>query len=106
VFVGGGLLGAWAMRHDPQGPALNLMALGALLLGALLLLPSGARRREELLFWAGVLAVAALLTTPGGAGLGFWPCMFTLLVSAGMVAAGWRLAHHSSRELLRSGQRD
>jgi hypothetical protein len=106
VFVVGGLAGAWAMRHDPQGPALNLFALGALLLGALLLSPRGARRHEELLFWAGVLAGAALITAPGGAGLGFWPCVFSLLVSAGMVGAGWRLAHHSARELLRSGQRD
>jgi hypothetical protein len=106
VFVVGGLAGAWAMRHDPQGPALNLLALGALLLGAMMCMPSGPRRREELLFWAGVLAVAALLTAPGGAGLGFWPCMFSLLVSAGLVLAGWRLARHSSRELLRAGQRD
>jgi len=30
----------------------------------------------------------------------------SLLVSAGLVAAGWRLAHHSTRELLRAGQRD
>jgi hypothetical protein len=106
VFVVGGLAGAWAMRHDPQGPALNLLALGSLFLGALMLLPSGPQRRDELLFWAGLLAVAALLTAPGGAGLGFWPCMFSLLICAGLVAAGWRLAHHSTRELLRAGQRD
>lgn len=105
VFVIGGLAGAWTMRHDPQGPALNLLALGALLLGALMLLPGGPRRREELLFWAGLLALAALVTAPGGAGLGFWPCIFTLLVCGGMAAAGWRLAHHSSRELLQASQR-
>jgi hypothetical protein len=102
-FVAGGLLGAWPMRHDHTLAMVGLAALGALGLSAAQ--PDARRRRAEALFWTLLLGSAALAQVAGEAGLGIWPCLYTLAVAAGLAHAGWGLAHGQARRLLDAGQR-
>ena len=103
VFVAGGLFGLWPMRHDHTLAMVGTAALGALGLSAAQ--PDARRRRAEALFWTLLLGSAALALAAGEAGLGVWPCLYTLAVAAGLAHAGWGLAHGQARRLLAAGQR-